>query len=55
MRVLADRSSHPLQSPDPLLPAYTRLWAALQRLGGGPWGGCVFDMERIVERLGRLG
>jgi putative YjhG/YagF family dehydratase len=50
-RVLAERSPHPQLSPDPLLPADTRLWAALQRLGGGPWGGCVFDVERIVERL----
>jgi putative YjhG/YagF family dehydratase len=51
VRVLAERSAHPQLSPDPLLPADTRLWAALQRLGGGPWGGCVFDVERIVERL----
>jgi putative YjhG/YagF family dehydratase len=54
-RVLAERSPHPQLSPDPLLPADTRLWAALQRLGGGPWGGCVFDVEQIVERLERLG
>jgi len=32
-------------------PPETRLWAALQRLGGGTWGGCVFDVDKIVERL----
>jgi len=50
-RVLADRGPHPDLSPDPDLPPETRLWAALQRFGGGTWGGCVFDVERIVERL----
>jgi putative YjhG/YagF family dehydratase len=51
VRVLAERQPNPELSPDPLLPDDTRLWAALQRLGGGPWGGCVFDVERIVEAL----
>ena len=50
-RLLASRPPHPDLSPDPNLPDETRLWAALQRLGGGPWGGCVFDVERIVEAL----
>ena len=50
-RVLAQRSPHPDLSPDPALPADTRLWAALQQIGGGTWGGCVFDVERIVEAL----
>ena len=36
---------------DPMLPADTRLWAALQDASGGPWGGCVFDLDRIVELL----
>ncbi|MCC6291425.1 MAG: YjhG/YagF family D-xylonate dehydratase [Bryobacterales bacterium] len=36
---------------DELLPADTRLWAALQDASGGPWGGCVFDVDRIVELL----
>jgi hypothetical protein len=39
-------------APDPELPDDTRLWAALQRLGGGAWGGCVYDVEAIVEALG---
>jgi dihydroxyacid dehydratase/phosphogluconate dehydratase len=33
------------------LPLDTRLWAALQAVGGGTWGGCVYDVEGIVERL----
>jgi hypothetical protein len=27
------------------------LWAALQDVSGGTWAGCVFDVDRIVERL----
>jgi hypothetical protein len=27
------------------------LWAALQRASGGTWGGCVYDVDRIVELL----
>jgi putative YjhG/YagF family dehydratase len=50
-RVLAMRTPHPELSPDPELPDETRLWAALQQLGGGPWGGCVFDVDAIVRRL----
>ena len=38
--------------PDPALPADTRLWAALQMASGGIWGGCVYDLEAIVRRLG---
>jgi hypothetical protein len=34
-----------------LLPADTRLWAALQRAGGGTWKGCVYDVDRIVAAL----
>ena len=54
-RVLAARGPHPELAPDPLLPAETRLWAALQQAGGGVWGGCVYDVERIVERMKREG
>ena len=49
-RVLAARPA-PRLEPDPDLPADTRLWAALQRLGGGAWGGCVYDVDRIVEAV----
>ncbi len=48
-QILALRAPHPGLAPDPALPADTRLWAALQKVGGGTWGGCVFDVERIVE------
>ncbi len=50
-RVLAERSPHPLLAADPELPDDTRLWAALQAVGGGTWGGCVFDTEAIIAML----
>ncbi len=50
-RVLAERAPHPDLSPDPFLPDETRLWAALQQVSGGTWAGCVFDVDRIVEKL----
>ena len=49
--VLAERPPRPDLSPNPNLPDDTRLWAALQRVGGGTWGGCVFDVEAIVNTL----
>ncbi|MGY8879805.1 MAG: YjhG/YagF family D-xylonate dehydratase, partial [Dehalococcoidia bacterium] len=36
-------------APHPQLPDDTRLWAALQSASGGTWGGCVFDVDSIVE------
>ena len=51
-QILARRAPHPGLAPDPALPADTRLWAALQKVGGGTWGGCVFDVERIIEVIG---
>lgn len=50
---LARRPPHPQLSPDPELPDETRLWAALQQLCGGPWGGCVFDVPKILAALAR--
>jgi dihydroxyacid dehydratase/phosphogluconate dehydratase len=50
-RVLAERPPRDDLSPDPELPDDTRLWAALQNVSGGTWGGCVFDVDRIVEAL----
>ncbi len=50
-RVLAERKTRPDVAPDPRLPADTRLWAALQEVSGGTWGGCVFDVEAIVKAL----
>lgn len=49
--VLARRSMTARVSPDERLPDDTRLWAALQAAGGGTWGGCVYDVDRIVELL----
>jgi len=50
-RVLAVRPPRPDLKPDPDLPADTRLWAALQQVGGGTWGGCVYDVDAIVAAL----
>lgn len=52
-RLLAARSSRPDLAADPDLPDDTRLWAALQAVGGGAWGGCVYDIDAIVETLQR--
>jgi xylonate dehydratase len=49
--VLADRPLPTDLTGDPQLPADTRLWAALQRAGGGTWAGCVYDVDRILEVL----
>jgi hypothetical protein len=32
----------------------TKLWAALQGASGGTWAGCVYDAERIIERLASM-
>ncbi len=50
-RVLASRTPHPDIAADERLPADTRLWAALQNVSGGTWGGCVYDVDRILELL----
>jgi putative YjhG/YagF family dehydratase len=50
-RVLAARPPRNDLSADPALPDDTRLWAALQSVSGGAWGGCVYDVERILETL----
>ncbi|MEZ6138217.1 MAG: YjhG/YagF family D-xylonate dehydratase [Pirellulaceae bacterium] len=50
-QVLAARQTHPQLAPDSRLPDDTRLWAALQQLGGGTWGGCVYDVDAIIEAL----
>jgi putative YjhG/YagF family dehydratase len=50
-RVLAARPPRPDLRPDPDLPDDTRLWAALQRVGGGTWGGCVYDTDAILNAL----
>lgn len=52
-RVLAARTPRPDLAADPNLPDDTRLWAALQRVGGGTWGGCVYDPNAIVAALAK--
>ena len=49
--VLRDRPTHAGLAPHASLPDDTRLWAALQRVSGGTWAGCVYDVDRIVEAL----
>ncbi len=47
-RILASRPLRDDLAPDPQLPADTRLWAALQEISGGAWGGCVYDVDKIL-------
>jgi putative YjhG/YagF family dehydratase len=54
-KVLARRPPRPDLAPDTGLPADTRLWASLQRVSGGTWGGCVYDVEAIVQALEKGG
>ena len=50
-KVLAGRETHPGLKPAPALPDDTRLWAALQAVSGGTWGGSVYDVDKIVTVL----
>ncbi len=50
-RILATRPPRTDLAADPLLPDDTRLWAALQDVSGGPWGGSVFDVDTILKVL----
>jgi putative YjhG/YagF family dehydratase len=52
---LRRRSPRTDLAPDPHLPDDTKLWAALQAASGGTWGGCVYDVEAIVQKLSRGG
>ena len=51
VRFWKHRPMRPDLTSDPDLPDDTRLWAALQRVSGGTWGGCVFDVDTILARL----
>ncbi len=48
---LRQRLPHPDLAADEQLPDDTRLWAALQDVSGGTWGGCVYDVDAIVSAL----
>ena len=50
-QVLAERQPRPDLASDAALPEDTRLWAALQAVGGGTWGGCVYDVDAILNAL----
>jgi putative YjhG/YagF family dehydratase len=49
--LLAQRPPRSDLAADPNLPDDTRLWAALQRVSGGTWGGCVYDADAIAAAL----
>ncbi len=49
--VLASRPIHEKLSLNPDVPDDTELWAALQSVSGGSWGGCVYDTALIKQRL----
>src|SRR5688572_7757229 len=50
-RILAERPSRDDLAADPALPDDTRLWAALQDVSGGTWGGAVYDADAILRVL----
>jgi dihydroxyacid dehydratase/phosphogluconate dehydratase len=50
-RRLAQRKPRADLHPHPQLPDDTRLWAALVHASGGVWGGCVYDVDKIVSQL----
>ena len=52
-KALESRTLRPDLAADPNLPDDTRLWAALQTLGGGTWGGCVYDADSLINALKR--
>ncbi|KAF0177693.1 MAG: yagF [Limisphaerales bacterium] len=49
--LLAQRPSRADLKPNDNLPDDTKLWAALQAVSGGTWGGCVFDANAVMARL----
>ena len=49
--VLAEREASVDLAAGPDLPDDTRLWAILQKFGGGTWGGCVYDVDAIEAAL----
>ena len=49
--VLDEREPREDLAPAEELPADTVLWARLQSLSGGLWGGCVYDQDAIARAL----
>lgn len=54
-KILAERPVDSSLAADPDLPDDTRLWALLQKFGGGTWGGCVYDVDAIERALNNGG
>ena len=52
-QILAARSPREDLAPHPHLPDDTKLWAALQHLSGGTWGGCVYDAAMVSAAVRR--
>ena len=48
-QILESRSLRADLASDPALPDDTRIWAALQEISGGTWGGAVYDCESILK------
>lgn len=50
-RILSERALRSDLSPDDAISDDTRLWAALQNISGGTWGGCVYDIDSILNAI----
>ena len=48
---LSRRKASKLLAPHALIPDDSRLWASLQSVSGGTWGGCVYDVNKIIQTL----
>jgi putative YjhG/YagF family dehydratase len=48
-RILERRGPRPDLAADAALPDDTRIWAALQDISGGAWGGSVYDADAILR------
>jgi hypothetical protein len=48
-RILASRKLRTDLARDPAMPDDSRIWAALQDVSGGTWGGAVYDADAILE------
>lgn len=48
---LLTRPMNEVVQPLPNVPDDTRLWAAMQNVSGGTWGGCVYDVDAIIAKL----
>jgi dihydroxyacid dehydratase/phosphogluconate dehydratase len=48
-RILSERPMRSDLSADENISDDTRLWAILQSVSGGTWGGCVYDVDKIIK------